>query len=79
MVRFGKKGKLSSRYIRPFEISKKVGLMSYRLALPLSLLGVHPVFLISILMYHKDRDYIIFGIQSYLIKNFHMKNNLMLY
>ena len=49
VVRFGKRGKLSPRYIRPFEILKRVGIVSYRLALPPSLSGVHVVFHVSML------------------------------
>ena len=47
VVRFGKKGKLSSRYIGPFEILESVGTMAYRLALPPSLSGVNEVFHVS--------------------------------
>ena len=36
VMRFDKKGKLVSRYIGPFEILKKVGIVAYRLALPSS-------------------------------------------
>ena len=49
VVRFNKWGKLSSRYIGPFEILERVGTVMYRLALPLSLLGVHEVFHVSML------------------------------
>ena len=49
MVRFGKRGKLSLRYIEPFEILEKVGTVAYRLALPPSLSGVHEVFHVSML------------------------------
>ena len=49
VVRFGKKGKLSPRFIRPFEILKRVGTVVYRLALPPSMSGVHEVFHISML------------------------------
>ncbi|XP_049414619.1 uncharacterized protein LOC125877335 [Solanum stenotomum] len=56
----GKKGKLSPRYIGPFEILDCVGSMTYRLALPPSLSGVYPVFHVSMLKkFHGDRDYII--------------------
>ncbi|XP_030505112.1 uncharacterized protein LOC115720090 [Cannabis sativa] len=47
--RFGKKGKLSPRFIRPFEILERVGQMAYRLALPPSLSVVHNVFHVSML------------------------------
>ena len=49
VVRFGKRGKLSSRYIGPFEVLERVGTIAYRLALPPSLLGVHAVFHVSML------------------------------
>ena len=45
--RFGIKGKLSPRYIEPFEILERVGERAYRLALPPSLEGIHPVFHVS--------------------------------
>ena len=47
VVRFYKQGKLELRYIRPFEVLKRVGTVAYRLALPPSLLGVHKVFHVS--------------------------------
>ena len=49
VVRFGKRGKLSPRYIGPFEILEMVGIVAYRLDLPPSLLGVHAVFHVSML------------------------------
>ena len=44
VVRFGKRGKLSSRFIGPFEILERVGTIAYQLALPPSMSGVHEVF-----------------------------------
>nr|GEY00862.1 hypothetical protein [Tanacetum cinerariifolium] len=51
--RFGIKGKLSPRFIRPFEILDRVGEVSYRLALPPQLSHVHNVFHISLLRWYK--------------------------
>ncbi|GJS27335.1 putative reverse transcriptase domain-containing protein [Tanacetum coccineum] len=48
-VRFGKKEKLTPRFVGPFEIIKKVGLMTYRLELPKELNGVHDTFHVSTL------------------------------
>ncbi|XP_021997693.1 uncharacterized protein LOC110894766 [Helianthus annuus] len=47
--RFGIRGKLSPRFIGPFEILEKVGEISYRLALPPQLSNVHNVFHVSLL------------------------------
>ena len=49
VVRFGKRGKLSPRFIGPFEILEKIDVVAYRLALPPSMLGVHEVFHVSML------------------------------
>ncbi|XP_019183623.1 PREDICTED: uncharacterized protein LOC109178423 [Ipomoea nil] len=46
-MRFGKKGKLSPRFIGPYEILERVGSLAYRLALPLELERVHDVFHVS--------------------------------
>ena len=49
VVRFGKRGKLSPRFIGPFEILERVGTVTYRLVLPPSMSGVHEVLHISML------------------------------
>ena len=49
VVKFGKRGKLSPRYIRPFEILERVCTVAYQLAIPPSVLGVHEVFHVSVL------------------------------
>ena len=60
VMRFGKKGKLSPRYIGPFEIVERIGEVPYQLAFPPGLLGVHPVFHISMLKkYHQGGAHVI--------------------
>ena len=49
VVRFGKHGKLSPRFIGPFEILERIGTIVYRLALPPSMSGVHEVFHVFVL------------------------------
>ncbi|GJZ41533.1 putative reverse transcriptase domain-containing protein [Tanacetum coccineum] len=47
VVRFGKKRKLAPRFVRPFGIIKKEGLVAYRLRLPKELNDVHDTFHVS--------------------------------
>ncbi|GJR90763.1 hypothetical protein Tco_0214774 [Tanacetum coccineum] len=47
VVRFGKKGKLAPRFVRPFEIIEKAGPVVYRLDFPEELNGVHDTFHVS--------------------------------
>ena len=49
VVRFGKRGKLSPRFIGPFEILERVGTVAYQLASSPSMSGVHEVFHVSML------------------------------
>ncbi|XP_070049862.1 uncharacterized protein [Nicotiana tomentosiformis] len=48
-MRFGKRGKLSPRFIGPYEILDRVGAVAYRLALLPELSFIHPVFHVSML------------------------------
>ena len=50
VVRFEKQGKLAPRYIAPFEVFERVGIVAYRLGLPPSLSGVPKVFHVSMLL-----------------------------
>jgi hypothetical protein len=47
VVRFGKKGKLSPRFVGPFKIIERIGPVAYKLELPQELELVHPVFHVS--------------------------------
>ncbi|GKB10351.1 putative reverse transcriptase domain-containing protein [Tanacetum coccineum] len=47
VVRFGKRGKLNPRYVRPFKVSEKVGAIAYTLELPQELSRVHNTFHVS--------------------------------
>ncbi|GJW23057.1 putative reverse transcriptase domain-containing protein [Tanacetum coccineum] len=47
VIRFGKKGKLVPRYVGPFEITERIGLVAYILRLPQELNGVHDTFHVS--------------------------------
>ena len=59
VMRFGKKGKLASRYIRLFEIRSKVDGVAYKLVVPPELSQIHPVFHVSMLRkYISDPSYV---------------------
>ncbi|XP_043696681.1 uncharacterized protein LOC122647321, partial [Telopea speciosissima] len=59
-MRFIKKGKLSPRFIGPYEILAKVGPVAYRFGLPPSLDGVYDVFHVSMLQkYVHDPNHVI--------------------
>ncbi|GJR04635.1 putative reverse transcriptase domain-containing protein [Tanacetum coccineum] len=47
VIRFGKRGKLSPRYIRPFKIIERIGPVAYKLELPDKLRGIHSTFHVS--------------------------------
>ncbi|GJZ01415.1 putative reverse transcriptase domain-containing protein [Tanacetum coccineum] len=47
VVHFEKKGKLAPRFVGPFEITERIGPVSYRLRLPLELNDVHDTFHVS--------------------------------
>ena len=65
---FWDQGKLSPRYIGPFEILDRIGAVAYRLALSPSLSGVHDVFHVSQLRrYIRDPSHVLDHCLSHLI------------
>ncbi|WCJ39071.1 Transposon Tf2-6 polyprotein [Euphorbia peplus] len=60
VLRFGKRGKLSPRFIGPYEILERVGPVAYRLALPPELSKIHDVFHVSMLRrYRSDPSHVL--------------------
>jgi hypothetical protein len=47
IMRFNKKGKLSPRFVGPFEIKEVVGPLAYKVELPPTLSGIHNIFDVS--------------------------------
>ena len=55
-----KNGKLSPRFIGPFEILSRVGEVAYKLAFPPCLSAVHPIFHVSMLRkYITDESHVL--------------------
>ncbi|XP_070674741.1 uncharacterized protein [Malus domestica] len=60
VVRFGKNGKLSPRYIGPYMVTEQVGEVAYKLELPQELSKVHDVFHVSMLRHYvSDSSHVI--------------------
>ena len=60
VMRFGKKSKLSPRFIGSYEMIKKVGLVAYRLALPPELEKIYNVFHVSMVRrYRSDPSHVV--------------------
>jgi hypothetical protein len=52
VVRFGREGKLSPRFVGPLEVKEVVGLVAYKVELLPALSGIHNVFHVSTLSKH---------------------------
>ncbi|KAA3483184.1 DNA/RNA polymerase superfamily protein [Gossypium australe] len=64
VLRFGRKGKLSPRFIGPYEITERIRPVAYRLALPSKLEIIHDVFHVSMLRrYRSDPSPVIVPIE----------------
>ena len=60
ILRFGQRGKLSPRFIGPYEILERIGPMAYRLVLPPELAKLHDVFHVSMLRrYRSNKSHIL--------------------
>ncbi|KAA0043226.1 ty3-gypsy retrotransposon protein [Cucumis melo var. makuwa] len=60
VLRFERRGKLSPRFVGPFEILERIGPVAYHLALPPSLSAVHDVFHVSMLRkYVSDPSHVV--------------------
>ena len=60
VLRFGKKGKLSPRYMGPYEIVERIGEVVYQLRLPPELAKIHDVFHVSLLRkYMEDPSHVL--------------------
>ena len=60
MLRFGKKEKLSPRFIDSYKVLERIGPMAYRLPLPLKLAKLHDVFHVFMLWkYRSDESHIL--------------------
>ena len=60
VMRFGKKGKLSPRFIGPYEVIEKVGPVAYRLVFPPDLEKIPNVFHVSMLWrYRSDPSHVV--------------------
>nr|GEX13727.1 putative reverse transcriptase domain, ribonuclease H-like domain, aspartic peptidase domain protein [Tanacetum cinerariifolium] len=59
IIRFGKRGKLNPRYIGPFKILKRIGLVEHKLELPEELSNIHNTFHVSNLNKCLSNEYLI--------------------
>ncbi|KAA3461706.1 DNA/RNA polymerase superfamily protein [Gossypium australe] len=64
ILRFGRKGKSSPRFIEPYETIERIGPMAYRLELPSKLEKVHNLFHVSMLRrYRSDPSQVISSVE----------------
>ena len=64
VLRFGKKGKLSPRFIGSYEVLERIGPVVYQLALPPELAKLHDVFHVSMLQKYRSNESHILTVQE---------------
>ena len=64
ILRFGQRGKLSPRFIGPYEIQERIGPVAYRLTLPPELAKLHDVFHVSMLRRYRSDELHILPVQE---------------
>ncbi|XP_069146104.1 uncharacterized protein [Solanum lycopersicum] len=69
VMKFGKKWKLSTRYVGPYKILKRVGKVAYELELPAELAALHPVKHISLLKKCVDDPASVVPLESVALKD----------
>ena len=77
VIKFGIKGKVSPRFIGPYEILARVGPVTYKLRLPTEMSKVHNVFHVSMLpKYVPDSSHILQEQPLEVKENLFMKKNI---
>lgn len=66
-MRFEKKGKFISRFIRSFDIWSRVGEVAYKLSFPTCCSNVHPVFHVSMLRKYVSDKFCVLSIDSFVL------------
>ena len=80
VLRFGKKGKLSLRFIGPYEVLERIEPVAYWLALPPELTKLHDVFHVSMLRkYRSDGSHILLVQEIQVQIVFHMMRSQRLF
>ncbi|KAG8485806.1 hypothetical protein CXB51_019154 [Gossypium anomalum] len=64
ILRFGRKGKLSPRFIRPYSILKHVGPVAYQLELPPELDRIHDMFYVSMLRRYRSNPMHVISVEE---------------
>ena len=67
ILKFGKKWKLSPRFIGPYEVLERIKPGAYRLALPLKLAKLHDIFHVSMLRRYRSYESHILPVQEVLV------------